>query len=41
VHEIVPVGTLDPETVITPGIHISKIVKIDHIATVGGGFKSA
>jgi hypothetical protein len=41
VHEIVLVGTLDPETVITPGIHISKIVKIDHIATVGGGFKSA
>jgi 3-oxoadipate CoA-transferase alpha subunit len=40
VHEIVPVGDLDPETVITPGIHVSKIVKIDHIATVGGGFKS-
>jgi 3-oxoadipate CoA-transferase alpha subunit len=41
VHEIVQLGEIDPETVITPGIHVSKIVKIDHIATVGGGFKSA
>lgn len=40
VHEIVPVGSIDPETVVTPGIHVSKIVKIDHVATKGGGFKA-
>lgn len=40
VHEIVPLGFMDPETVVTPGIHVSKIVKIDHVATKGGGFKS-
>ena len=40
VHDIVPVGSIDPETVVTPGIHVSKIVKIDHVATKGGGFKA-
>jgi 3-oxoadipate CoA-transferase alpha subunit len=39
VHNIVELGTLDPETIITPGIHVSKIVKIDHVATQAGGFK--
>ena len=41
VHDIVPVGAIDPETVVTPGIHVSKIVRIDHIATQAGGFKTA
>jgi 3-oxoadipate CoA-transferase alpha subunit len=41
VHEIVPLGSIDPETVVTPGIHVSKVVKIDHIATQGGGYKSS
>jgi 3-oxoadipate CoA-transferase alpha subunit len=41
VHEIVPLGSIDPETVVTPGIHVSKIVKIDHTATQAGGFKSS
>lgn len=41
VHQIVELGTLDPEAVITPGIHVSKIVKIDRIATQAGGFKQA
>jgi len=41
VHEIVPLGSIDPETVVTPGIHVSKIVKIDHSATQAGGFKSS
>ena len=40
VHEIVPLGMMDPETIVTPGIHVSRIVKIDHVATKGGGFKS-
>jgi 3-oxoadipate CoA-transferase alpha subunit len=41
VHQIVELGTLDAEAVITPGIHVSKIVKIDRIATQAGGFKQA
>lgn len=41
VHEIVPLGAMDPETIVTPGIHVSKIVKIDHTATQAGGFKTA
>lgn len=41
VHEIVPIGSIDPEVVVTPGIHVSKIVKIHHIATQAGGFKIA
>lgn len=39
VHEIAELGTLDPETIVTPGIHVSKIVCIDLVATQAGGFK--
>jgi 3-oxoadipate CoA-transferase, alpha subunit len=39
VHRIVEPGQLDPEAVVTPGIHVSRIVKVDHIATQAGGFK--
>lgn len=41
VHEIVELGQLDPEAVITPGIFVSRIVKIDRVATQAGGFKAA
>jgi 3-oxoadipate CoA-transferase alpha subunit len=41
VHEIAPLGTLDPEHIVTPGIFVSKIVKIDRVATQAGGFKQA
>jgi 3-oxoadipate CoA-transferase, alpha subunit len=41
VHQIAELGTLDPEAIVTPGIHVSKIVKIDHVATQAGGFKQA
>jgi 3-oxoadipate CoA-transferase alpha subunit len=41
VHEIAELGTLDPENVVTPGIFVSKIVKIDRVATQAGGFKQA
>jgi 3-oxoadipate CoA-transferase alpha subunit len=41
VHEIVDLGVLDPETIVTPGIFVSKIVKIDHVATAAGGFKKS
>jgi 3-oxoadipate CoA-transferase alpha subunit len=39
VHKIVELGELDPESVITPGIFVSKIVRIEHKATTAGGFK--
>ena len=39
VHEIVELGELDPENIVTPGIFVSQIVKIDRVATQAGGFK--
>jgi 3-oxoadipate CoA-transferase alpha subunit len=41
VHEIVELGALDPEHIVTPGIFVSKIVKIDRVATEAGGFRKA
>jgi len=41
VHDIVELGGLDPETIVTPGIFVNKIVQIDRIATQAGGFKKA
>jgi 3-oxoadipate CoA-transferase alpha subunit len=41
VHEIVELGALDPENIITPGIFVHHIVKIDRVATQAGGFKKA
>jgi 3-oxoadipate CoA-transferase alpha subunit len=41
VHEIVPLGALDPETIVTPGIFVKKIVRIERTATQAGGFKGA
>jgi 3-oxoadipate CoA-transferase alpha subunit len=38
VHEVVPLGALDPEHIVTPGIFVSKIVKIGRTATQAGGF---
>ena len=40
VHEIAELGEFDPESIVTPGIFVSKIVKIDRVATQGGGFKA-
>jgi 3-oxoadipate CoA-transferase alpha subunit len=39
VHEVVALGELDPETVVTPGIYVKRIVKIARTATSAGGFK--
>ena len=39
VHEIVPLGGLDPEAVVTPGIFVQRIVRIERVATGAGGFK--
>jgi 3-oxoadipate CoA-transferase alpha subunit len=41
VHEVVALGELDPECVVTPGIFVSSIVKIDRVATQAGGFKES
>jgi 3-oxoadipate CoA-transferase alpha subunit len=41
VHEIAELGGLDPECIVTPGIHVNKIVKIDRVVTQAGGFKKA
>lgn len=41
VHEIKELGELDPEAIVTPGIFVSKIVKIPRVATQAGGFKKA
>lgn len=40
VHEKVTLGDLDPETVVTPGIFVQAVVKIDRVATQAGGIKA-
>ena len=40
VHEIAELGEMEPEHIITPGIYVHKIVKIDRLATQAGGFKA-
>lgn len=39
VHEIVELGELDPEHVVTPGIFVHPIVRIERKATQAGGFR--
>ncbi|MFT3778530.1 MAG: 3-oxoacid CoA-transferase subunit A [Ottowia sp.] len=41
VHEIVALGQLDPEAVVTPGIYVNKVVRIERVATRAGGFRNA
>ena len=41
VHEVVELGALDPEGVVTPGIFVQRVLKIERAATIGGGFKAA
>ena len=41
VHEIVELGALDPEAVVTPGIFVQRVVKIPRVATTAGGFSGA
>src|SRR5206468_2628783 len=41
VHEIVELGEMDPEAIVTPGIFVHQIVRIDRVATQAGGFKKA
>ncbi len=39
VHEIAELGDIDPEHIVTPGIYVHRIVKIDRVATQAGGFQ--
>lgn len=41
VHDIVELGDLDPESIVTPGIFVHQLVKIERVATQAGGFKKA
>jgi 3-oxoadipate CoA-transferase alpha subunit len=41
VHELAELGSIDPETVVTPGLFVQRVVKIDRVATSAGGFKKA
>jgi 3-oxoadipate CoA-transferase alpha subunit len=41
VHEVVGLGELDPEAIVTPGIFVQRVLLIDRATTVGGGFKTA
>ena len=40
VHEIVELGQMNPEHIVTPGIFVHQIVKIDRVATQAGGLKA-
>ena len=41
VHEIVELGAMDPENIVTPGIFVHRVVQIERVATQAGGFKEA
>ena len=41
VHKIVELGRMDPEAIVTPGIFVSRIVKVERVATQAGGFRKA
>ncbi|MCT9812972.1 3-oxoacid CoA-transferase subunit A [Acidovorax sp. Be4] len=41
VHEVVELGQLDPENIVTPGIFVSQVVRVDRVATQAGGIKKA
>jgi 3-oxoadipate CoA-transferase alpha subunit len=41
VHDIVELGAIDPEHIVTPGIFVSALVQVPRLSTQGGGFKLA
>ena len=41
VHEVVELGGLDPEAVVTPGLFVQRVVKISRACTAAGGFRQA
>jgi len=38
VHEVVELGALDPECVVTPGLFVQRVVRIERAPTRGAGF---
>ncbi|MBI5717001.1 MAG: 3-oxoacid CoA-transferase subunit A [Burkholderiales bacterium] len=38
VHEVVELGALDPEAVVTPGVFVQRVVKVARVKTGAGGF---
>lgn len=40
VHEVVPLGALDPESIVTPGIFVQRVVPVARTVTAAGGFKA-
>jgi len=40
VHELIPLGSLDPEAVVTPGLFVQRLVKVERVQTSAGGFRS-
>src|SRR5476651_836492 len=41
VHDVVPLGQLDPEAIVTPGIFVQRVVKVPRSATGPAGFRQA
>lgn len=41
VHEVVELGALDPEAVVTPGVFVQRVVPIARTVTRGAGFQAA
>jgi 3-oxoadipate CoA-transferase, alpha subunit len=39
VHDVVELGTLDPEAVVTPGLFVQRVVKVARERTAAGGFR--
>lgn len=40
VFELAELGELDPETIVTPGIHVRRVVVVPRSRTEAGGFKA-
>ena len=40
VHQVVELGQMNPEHVVTPGIFVSQVVQVARVATQAGGFKA-
>jgi 3-oxoadipate CoA-transferase alpha subunit len=41
VHDVLPLGALDPEAIVTPGIFVQRVVKVPRSATGPAGFRQA
>lgn len=41
VHDLVPLGELDPEAIVTPGIFVQRLVRVPRAVTRGAGFKTS